>query len=254
MIAFRNVSKTLGGKKVLNGIDFEIERGETFVIVGASGAGKSVSLKHMIRLMTPDEGEVVVDGDVISEAEGRDLERARSRFGMLFQSSALMQWMDVGANVALPLRENTKKTPQEIDELVDHKLEMVGLTGAKEKVPSDISGGMRKRVGLARAIITEPEIVLYDEPTSGLDPVTSRKIDKLISSLRDKLGVTSVVVTHDLHSALAIANRIALISEGRMVEIAAPKDFVNSRNNVVQDFLEAQYITKRGSWEGDVKS
>ena len=254
MIAFRNVSKTLGGKKVLNGIDFEIARGETFVIVGASGAGKSVSLKHMIRLMTPDEGQVVVGDNVISEAEGRDLERARGRFGMLFQSSALMQWMDVGANVALPLREHTKKSPEEIEQLVDEKLEMVGLTGAKDKMPSDISGGMRKRVGLARAIITEPEIVLYDEPTSGLDPVTARKIDRLINSLREKLGVTSVVVTHDLHSALAIASRIAIISDGKMVEIATPKDFVNSRNEVVRDFLEAQYITKRGSWEGDVES
>lgn len=251
MIRFENVCKSLGGKTVLDGVDFEIERGETFVIVGASGAGKSVSLKHMIRLMTPDEGRIYIGDDVISEAEGRQLERIRSRFGMLFQSAALLQWLDVAGNVGLPLRENTRKSPQEIEKLVDEKLDMVGLSGARHKMPADISGGMRKRVGLARAIVTEPEIVLYDEPTSGLDPVTSRKIDKLINDLRERLGVTSVVVTHDLHSALAIASRIGVISGGRMVEISKPSDFIQSENEVVKRFLESQYITRRGAWEGD---
>ena len=251
MIRFENVCKSLAGKTVLNGVDFEIERGETFVIVGASGAGKSVSLKHMIRLMTPDEGRIYIGDDLISEAEGRKLERIRSRFGMLFQGAALLQWLDVAGNVGLPLRENTRKTPEEIEKLVDEKLEMVGLSSAHQKMPADISGGMRKRVGLARAIVTEPEIVLYDEPTSGLDPVTSRKIDELINDLRQRLGVTSVVVTHDLHSALSIANRIGVISGGKMVEIAKPEDFIKSDNEVVKSFLESQYITRRGAWEGD---
>lgn len=251
MIRFENVHKTLGGKTVLDGVDFEIEHGETFVIVGASGAGKSVSLKHMIRLMTPDNGKIHVGDDVISEAAGRQLERIRSRFGMLFQGAALLQWLDVAGNVGLPLRENTRKSREEIQILVEEKLEMVGLSASLDKMPADISGGMRKRVGLARAIVTEPEIVLYDEPTSGLDPVTSRKIDELINDLRDRLGVTSVVVTHDLHSALSIASRIGVISEGKMVEISKPADFIKSDNEVVKRFLESQYITRRGAWEGD---
>lgn len=251
MIRFENVHKTLGGKTVLDGVDFEIEHGETFVIVGASGAGKSVSLKHMIRLMTPDNGKIHVGDDVISEAAGRQLERIRSRFGMLFQGAALLQWLDVAGNVGLPLRENTRKSHEEIQILVEEKLEMVGLSASLDKMPADISGGMRKRVGLARAIVTEPEIVLYDEPTSGLDPVTSRKIDELINDLRDRLGVTSVVVTHDLHSALSIASRIGVISEGKMVEISKPADFIKSDNEVVKRFLESQYITRRGAWEGD---
>lgn len=251
MIRFKNVRKYLAGKLVLDGVDFEIERGETFVIVGVSGAGKSVSLKHMIRLMSPDDGQVIIGDDVISEAGGKRLEKIRGRFGMLFQSGALMQWMNVGDNVGLPLREKGGLSPEEIERQVDDKLEMVGLTAARDKMPADISGGMRKRVGLARAIVTEPEIVLYDEPTSGLDPVTSRTIDKLINDLRKRLGVTSVVVTHDLHSALAIASRIGVISEGKMVAIASPQDFIKSDNEVVKSFLESQYITKRGAWEGE---
>jgi phospholipid/cholesterol/gamma-HCH transport system ATP-binding protein len=253
MIKFENVRKSLGGKLVLDGVDFEIERGETFVIVGASGAGKSVSLKHMIRLMQPDSGRVVIGEDVISEAEGHELEQIRGRFGMLFQGAALLQWMDVAANVALPLHEHSRKSEAEIEQLVAEKLELVGLDGAGHKMPADISGGMRKRVGLARAIITEPEIVLYDEPTSGLDPVTSRKIDDLINDLRKRLGVTSVVVTHDLHSALSIASRIGVISGGKMVEVSAPQDFIKSKNKVVESFLESQYITRRGRWEGDMQ-
>ncbi len=249
MIRFHKVTKNLGGKTVLNKLDLEIKRGETFVIVGASGAGKSVTLKHMIRLLSPDEGQIFIGDDVISEAEGRDLEKIRSRFGVLFQGGALMQWMDVGGNVGLPLRENTKMSPAEIDRLVDEKLAMVDLQAAKHKYPSDISGGMQKRAGLARAIITEPEIILYDEPTSGLDPATSRKIDQIIERLRVKLNVTSVVVTHDLHSALSIGTRIGVISEGKMVEIATPQEFIRSENKVVKSFLESQYITTRGSWE-----
>lgn len=251
MIRLEKVSKRLGGKSVLNSVDIEVERGETFVIVGASGAGKSVTLKHMIRLLTPDTGKVEIGDDLISEASGKNLERIRGRFGMLFQGAALLQWMDVGGNVGLPLREHTNKREKEIEEIIDEKLNMVGLEGAKEKFPSDISGGMQKRVGLARAIVMEPEIILYDEPTSGLDPVTARKIDHLIDDLRNRLGVTSVVVTHDLHSALSIGTRIGVISEGKMVEVSTPEDFVQSENPVVKSFLESQYITKKGKWEGE---
>lgn len=249
MIRFESVSKKLGGRTVLNAIDYEIEKGETFVIVGASGAGKSVSLKHMVRLLTPDDGRVFIGDDCVSEARGDELGRIRERFGFLFQGAALMQWLNVGDNVGLPLRMKTNKDDDEIDELVREKLAMVNLEEAFSKHPGELSGGMRKRVGLARAIITDPEIILYDEPTSGLDPVTSRTIDKLIDRLRVELGVTSVVVTHDLHSALAIGSRIAMLHEGRMVEVSTPEQFVKSKNPFVQGFLEAQYITTQGDWE-----
>ncbi|HBA83684.1 MAG TPA: ABC transporter ATP-binding protein [Verrucomicrobia bacterium] len=250
MIRFEKVTKKFGRKVVLDNVDLEIEDNETFVIVGTSGAGKSVSLKHMVRLLTPDSGRVWIGDDVISEANGPDLERIRARFGVLFQSAALLEWLNVKENVALPLREREAITDEAaIDQMVNEKLQQVNLKDINEIYPSSLSGGMRKRVGLARAIVTKPEIILYDEPTSGLDPVTSRTIDNLIDSLRRQLGVTSVVVTHDLHSALAIATRIAMLHEGKMIEIAPPAQFIESKNEIVRSFLDAQYITKRGSWE-----
>ncbi len=248
MIRFEKVSKRLSGRVVLDEISFEIEAGETFVIVGASGAGKSVSLKHMVRLLTPDTGAVWVGDECVSRARSTRLDRIRERFGFLFQSAALLQWLSVGDNVGLPLRMKSGLSDTEIDERVHEGLAMVNLEDAFTKFPGELSGGMRKRVGLARAIITDPEIILYDEPTSGLDPVTSRTIDRLINRLRSELGVTSVVVTHDLHSALAIGSRIAMLHEGKMVEIAAPQMFVQSKNEFVQGFLEAQYITTQGHW------
>lgn len=249
MISFEKVSKVLGGFRVLNEIDFSIEPKETFVIVGASGAGKSVSLKHMVRLLTPDQGRVLIGEDCVSEARGDALGRIRERFGFLFQGAALLQWLNVGDNVGLPLRMKTKMDDDEIDARVRDKLALVNLKDAFDKHPGELSGGMRKRVGLARAIITDPEIILYDEPTSGLDPVTSRTIDRLIDRLRQELGVTSVVVTHDLHSALAIGSRIAMLHEGRMIEVSPPDEFVQSKNEYVQGFLQAQYITTRGDWD-----
>ncbi|MFA5689340.1 MAG: ATP-binding cassette domain-containing protein [Kiritimatiellales bacterium] len=249
MIVFDKVTKRLGGRKVLDNVSFEILRGETCVIVGLSGAGKSVTLKHMVKLMTPDSGEVRIGADIISAARGRELERIRRRFGFLFQHAALLQWMSVFENVALPLREKTKLTEEKISKTVQEKLALVNMQDAGEKIPADLSGGMQKRAGLARAIVMEPEIILYDEPTSGLDPVMSRQIDKLIDSLRAKLGATSVVVTHDLQSALSIGTRIMMIDGGSIVENAVPADFINSKNETVQRFLESQYILRRGDWE-----
>lgn len=243
----------LGGAQVLDDVSFEINKGETFCIVGPSGVGKSVSLKHMVRLLTPDEGEVFVGDCAISRAEGLELEKARERFGLLFQGGALLAWLSVGENVALPLREKTDMKEDEIMAKVHETLKKVGLEDAIEKFPSEISGGMRKRAGLARAIIRDPEIVLYDEPTSGLDPVTSRTIDSLIEKMRKDIGVTSVVVTHDLHSALSIGTKIAMLHGGKIVELSAPGDFVNSSSPDVQGFLEAQFITKTGSWERNIK-
>lgn len=253
MIRLENVTKTLGERRVLNGVTLEVRKGETLVIVGPSGTGKSVTLKHMVRLMTPDEGRVMVGDAVISEATGEVLERLREKFGVLFQGGALLEWLTVGENVALPLREKTRLSEDEIMEKVRKNLNLVGLIGDMEKYPSEISGGMRKRVGLARAIIHEPEIILYDEPTSGLDPVSSRTIDHLIDSMRDELGVTSVVVTHDLHSALSIGTRIAMLSGGRIVELAEPAAFVQSEQEEVKLFLESQFITRRGDWEKDMQ-
>ncbi len=249
MICLDNLSKRLGGVLVLDRINLEVQTGETLVIVGPSGAGKSVMLKHMVRLLTPDEGRVVVDGDVISEIGGRELERLREKFGMLFQGGALLQWLTVGENVALPLREKTTLNDAAITARVREKLELVGLQDDYDKWPADLSGGMCKRAGLARAIVENPGIILYDEPTSGLDPVSARIIDDLINDLRKRLRVTSVVVTHDLHSALVIGDRIAMLNDGVIVETAPPDRFIVSEVPAVQKFLAAQYITRRGEWE-----
>jgi phospholipid/cholesterol/gamma-HCH transport system ATP-binding protein len=249
MIRFDDVSKILGGRSILDGVSFTIEKGETFVVVGPSGVGKSVTLKHMVRLLTPDSGAVYVGEDEVSIAEGADLARIRERFGYLFQGGALLAWLSVFENVALPLREKTTLSEQDICDKVRETLDLVGLGKDGSKMPNEVSGGMRKRAGLARAIVHDPEIVLYDEPTSGLDPVTSRTIDRLIAELRDKRNVTSVVVTHDLHSALSIGTRIAMLNAGRIVELTTPEGFIGSDKPDVQAFLESQFITRRGSWE-----
>lgn len=249
MIRFEKVTKVLGRKTVLDDISFEVAEGETFVIVGLSGAGKSVTLKHMIRLMFPDSGNILIDGEEIVGMGRTALRQMREKFGVLFQSAALLQWMTVQDNVALPLREHTELAEEEILHQVNEKLELLNLADAGDKYPADISGGMKKRVGLARAIIMNPKIVLYDEPTSGLDPVTSRRIDELIVNMRKRLGITSVVVTHDLHSALAIGSRIMMLHGGKIVENATPEEFIRSKDATVQSFLESQYITRKGKWE-----
>ncbi|MDY0149544.1 MAG: ATP-binding cassette domain-containing protein [Kiritimatiellia bacterium] len=242
MIRFENVTKRFGAHTVLDGISYDIHHGETFVIVGRSGSGKSVSLQNMIRLLTPEEGRVWVGDDCISEAEGADVTRILARFGVLFQSAALLQWLNVEDNVCLPLRQTQHLPEDDIRARAAEKLALVGLEGVGDRMPSDISGGMRKRVGLARAIVTQPEIIVYDEPTSGLDPVISRQIDLLIDNLRQRLGVTSVVVTHDLYSALKIGSRVAMLHEGRFAVCAPPEEFVASSHPVVRDFLRAQGI------------
>ena len=250
MIRFDHVTKRFGRQTVLDDVSYEIQKGELFSIVGPSGTGKSVSLKHMVRLLTPNSGAVWVGDDCVSAADERDLPRIRARFGYLFQSAALLAWMTVYENVALPLRETHRGMAEsEIHDRVMDALEKVGLAEHGAKYPSDISGGMQKRAGLARAIVTEPEIVLYDEPTSGLDPVTSRRIDELIADLRGRLGITSVVVTHDMHSALTVSDRILMLGGGHVVEISKPSDFIHSERPEVRAFLDAQFITRRGRWE-----
>lgn len=242
MIRFENVVKEFSGKPVLRGFDLHVRKGETISLVGTSGAGKSVTLKHMVRLLAPTSGNVWIDGTRVNDLRGEKLAAIRSRFGYLFQSAALLQWMSVHDNVALPLRENTRLPDKEIDQRVSVVLQKVGLAEAADKLPADISGGMQKRAGLARAVVTEPDILLYDEPTSGLDPVTSRTIDELIHSLQKDLGVTSVVVTHDMISALTISDRIAMLHLGQVLEVSAPDDFLHSDNEIVRGFLDSQCI------------
>ena len=242
MIRFEQVVKTFGTKTVLNNISCEIKKGEVFCILGPSGTGKSVSLKLMIGLLTPTSGNVWVGDECVNLADKDMLPKIRNRFGYLFQSAALLAWMNVYDNVALPLRETTKLSENEIYERVKDALEKVGLSKDMNAMPSSLSGGMQKRAGLARAIVMQPEIVLYDEPTSGLDPVTSRKIDALIADLNKRLGITSVVVTHDLQSALTIADRIVMLHSGKIVLVATPQEFITSDIPEVVSFLEAQSV------------
>lgn len=239
LIQFENVVKKFGGTAVLDGLTFDVKKGEVLCVVGPSGTGKSVTLKHLVRLLTPTSGRVLVDGTDVTACDDGTLRKVRSRIGYLFQGGALLAWMTVAENVALPLEELTDLSDAEIDRRVAAALESVELTAAAEKYPAEISGGMQKRAGLARAIVRESDIVLYDEPTSGLDPVTSVTINRLIRKLNRSHGITSVVVTHDLQGALQIADRILLIKNGKAVECSAPAEFVKSENRDVKEFLAA---------------
>jgi phospholipid/cholesterol/gamma-HCH transport system ATP-binding protein len=238
MISLIDVHKELGGRKVLDGLNLQVKKGETLVVIGRSGTGKSVTLKHMVGLMSPDQGRIVVDGEEIQSAENRDLERIRKRFGVLFQSGALLNSLSVRENIALPLREHTDLPEAEIQDRVSETLELIHLQGRGEVMPGDLSGGMKKRVGLARAIVRDPEIILYDEPTSGLDPVMSNTINDLILSMQERLNVTSVVVTHDMSSAYRVGNRIALLNEGRIIQVDTPKDLIRTKNPMVRQFID----------------
>jgi phospholipid/cholesterol/gamma-HCH transport system ATP-binding protein len=225
IIEFKGVSKAFDSVKVLDGLDFKVEKGEILAIVGPSGTGKSVTLKHIVGLLDPDRGEVTVEG--------------KPRIGYLFQSGALLAWLTVYENVALPLKETTRLKEDEIDRLVRDALKEVGLEDAADKYPGEISGGMQKRAGLARAIVRKADIVLYDEPTSGLDPVTTITIHRLIKKLNRDHGITSIVVTHDIQGALHLADRIMLLKDGKAVETAKVDEFVHSANPAVQEFLTA---------------
>ena len=224
VIEFRNVVKRLGGVAVLDGLSFDVKKGEILSIVGPSGTGKSVTLKHAVGLMTPDSGEV---------------ETLTDHIGYLFQSGALLAWMTAYENVALPLVETTRLSDAEIDTKVMDALRAVGLEGDADKYPAEMSGGMQKRAGLARAIVCDAEVILYDEPTSGLDPVTSASIMRLICELREKRGVTSIVVTHDLAAAMRTSDRIMLVSGGKAVLCAPPAEFAASRDPQVAEFISA---------------
>lgn len=237
MIEVRDLKKKLGANQILDGVNLRIAKGESVVIIGRSGGGKSVLLKHLIGLMQPDSGEVRIAGEDISRMNERQLLRVRHRFGMLFQGAALFDSMTVAENISFPLRREKKWGEAEITKKVAAALEMVELPGTEKKKPSELSGGMRKRVGLARAIIYEPEIVLYDEPTTGLDPVVSDSIDQLILRVRDRLAVTSVVVTHDMRSARRVGQRILMLHEKKIYAGGTPEEIFASRDVVVSRFI-----------------
>jgi len=246
VIEFNDVVKDFDGRKVLDGLSFRIARGELFVVAGPSGSGKTVTLKLIGGLLCASSGCVRVDGVDVGGAGREDLRAIRSRMGYLFQSGALLAWLSLFENIALPLRENTPMTEAEIEKRVAEMLEMVGLEEDGAKFPAEISGGMCKRAGLARALVMKPDIVLFDEPTSGLDPVMARQIDALIRDLTSRLKMTGVVVTHDLRGALNYADRIGLLGAGKFAELASPAEFVKSQNEEVKSFLKAQFIEQKG--------
>lgn len=237
MIEVRNLKKRLGDHDVLDGVSLCIETGESVVVIGRSGCGKSVLLKHLIGLLQPDAGEVLIDGVEISRMSERQLLMVRSKFGMLFQGAALFDSMTVAENISFPLRRGGKYTEGEIAKKVEAALEVVELSAAEKKKPSELSGGMRKRVGLARAIVYQPQIVLYDEPTTGLDPVVSDSIDQLIVRVRDQLRVTTVVVTHDMRSARRVGNRILMLHDKRIYAEGKPEEIFSSTDPVVSRFI-----------------
>ncbi len=237
MIEVRELKKSFGSHRVLDGVTFKIDKGESVVIIGASGGGKSILLKHLIGLLQPDEGDVLIDGESIAHKNERDLLRVRRKFGMLFQSAALFDSMTVEENVSFVLRRERKLNPTEIKKRVAEVLEMVDLEGTQEKKPAELSGGMRKRVGLARAIIYEPEFLLYDEPTTGLDPIVADSIDHLIVRVVERLKVTSIVVTHDMRSAKLIAKRMLMLHEGKIYTSGTPEEIFASKDPIVHRFV-----------------
>lgn len=237
MIELDGICKTLSGRLVLDHVSLQVQKGETLCILGQSGQGKSVTLKHIVGLMKPDEGIVRVAGiDITADTNGA-LDRARKKIGFLFQNSALLNSMSVFDNVALPLREHERPPEDEIRRIVMEKLDLVGLADAAEKIPAVLSGGMRKRAGLARAIVRDPEIILYDEPTAGLDPVISSTINDLILDMQAKLHVTSILVTHDMSSAFKVSNRIAFLYRGRVVKLGTPAEFRETDDPMIKQFV-----------------
>jgi len=243
MLKIEHLKKHFGNQVVLDDINLTVQKGEILCIIGQSGSGKTVLFRHIIGLLVPDGGTISLDSHQISSPTMKlsDFDEYRNRFGILFQGAALFDSMDVGENLAFPLRERTNHTEKEISKIVADALEMVGLKDEfKTKMPAELSGGMRSRVGLARAIVMKPEIMLYDEPTSALDPIITDKINDLILGLRDRLGMTSIIVTHDIGSAYKVADKIAMIHEGKIIFFGTPAEIRKSRNPYIQQFIRGQ--------------
>ena len=257
-IELREIKKYFGDKPVLRNVNLTVNEGETLVVIGRSGCGKSVMIKHIVGLFKPDSGRVFVDGEDITEMSEQKLYRIRKKFGFLFQGSALLDSLTVGENVGLGLTELSTYTPSEINRIVAEKLAMVGMAGIEGYMPADLSGGMKKRVGLARAIAMEPEIIMYDEPTTGLDPIMADSINELIIHLKRQLNITSIVVTHDMASVRKVADRVAMLHHGEIIFNGTVEELDSTDNQVVRQFVEGradgpirpafmQYITTRES-------
>jgi len=240
LIQLIDVHKSFGPKTVLEGFTLEVREGETMVIIGYSGTGKSVAIKHIVGLLEPDDGEVIVDGKDVPRLPRRELYDLRARIGYVFQFAALFDSFTIGENVAMGLRKQGKLGPHEIEERVNEALNLVDLPDVANRYPAELSGGMRKRVGIARAIVLHPKYILYDEPTTGLDPVTSAVIDQLMIRMREKLGVTSVVITHDMRSAYAVGSRIAMLYEGRVRQVGTVDEIQRTTDPIVRQFIEGR--------------
>ncbi len=246
-IEVRGLNKSFGSKHVLCDMDLDIRSGETFGIIGQSGCGKSVFLKHIIGLLKPDSGRVTVLGKDVNALRRKELEELRVRIGMIFQSSALLNSLSVEENISLSLIERGGYSEEVIKKIVEEKLELVGMSGTEKLMPAELSGGMKKRVGVARTLAMNPQVILYDEPTTGLDPVMSDNVDDLIQDMKEKVKVTAIVVTHDMTSVMHVADRIGMFHGGRIVEIATPDGIRNSENPVVKNFISRHVRGEAGS-------
>lgn len=246
MIEIRNLHKSFADKKVLQGVDLDIETGQTTTIIGGSGSGKSVLFKHIIGLMKPDAGSILVDGEDTSKMRESDLYRVVDKFGMVFQSGALFDSMSVGKNVAFGIENRKNMTRADVDAIVEHSLDQVGLSDIAHLMPGELSGGMKKRVAIARAIAKKPRILMFDEPTTGLDPIMADIINDLIIKVNAAPEVTSIVITHDMVSAYKISDKIAVLYDGRIIETGSPEEVRNTQNAIVRQFIE-------GKAEGPIK-
>lgn len=245
VISLRQLNITFGTHTVLDNIDLDVYKGETLAVLGPSGTGKSTVLRSMIGLLEPNGGQIFIQGEDVSGLDEDGWNRLRMKMGMVFQYSALFDFLTVGENVAFGLRQHTDKSDEEIQGIVTQMLDLVGLPGTQDLYPAELSGGMKKRVGLARAIAVNPEIVLYDEPTAGLDPIVSRNISRLIKKTQEQLHVTSVLVTHDMQSAFYAADRVAMLYEGHIVAIGTAEEMKNSTNPIVKAFIEGREIKEQ---------
>lgn len=245
VISLRQLNITFGTHTVLDNIDLDVYKGETLAVLGPSGTGKSTVLRSMIGLLEPNGGQIFIQGEDVSGLDEDSWNRLRMKMGMVFQYSALFDFLTVGENVAFGLRQHTDKSDEEIQGIVTQMLDLVGLPGTQDLYPAELSGGMKKRVGLARAIAVNPEIVLYDEPTAGLDPIMSRNISRLIKKTQEQLHVTSVLVTHDMQSAFYAADRVAMLYEGHIVAIGTAEEMKNSTNPIVKAFIEGREIKEQ---------
>lgn len=246
MIKLIDVWHKFGDKTVLRGLNLHIQRGDTMVIMGGSGCGKSVTLKLILGLLKPERGKIWIFDEEISRFKEKQLNQIRKKIGMLFQSSALFDSMSVEENVAFMLNQHTEKSKVEIRRIVAEKLRQVGLENIEDLKPAELSGGMKKRVGLARAIAIDPDIVLYDEPTTGLDPIMAEEINHLIKELNAKLNITSIIVTHDMKSAFSVASKMAMIHDGKIIEVGTPEEMRNTENPIVRQFISGTVAVRRG--------